>query len=299
MKNIVASVHQRLLNQARQEGRPFNEMLQYYAMERFLYRLCASNHAKKFVLKGALMFTVWRTSNTRSTMDIDLLGSCSNATDETSSIVRDICMIKVEPDGLLFDANSISAEHITEDADYEGIRLRVRGSLGAARISLQIDIGFADVVVPRPTVLEYPVILDLPAPRLRCYSKESTVAEKFQAMVKLGVLNSRMKDFYDIWLMAQEFDFKGTVLAKAVKETFNRRKTEIRGESIAFLNAIAEEQAKQQQWSGFLRRSHINDAPSELGDVIAGLDSFLGPISYAVASGGSFTKNWNAPGPWV
>ena len=299
MKNIAASIHQRLLNQARQAGRPFNEVLQYYAMERFLYRLCVSKHAKKFVLKGALMFTVWRTSKTRSTMDIDLLGNCTNATDETSAIVRDICMVDVEPDGLSFDTNSVSAEYITEDADYEGIRLRVRGSLGTARISIQIDIGFADAVVPKPTILEYPTILDLPAPRLPCYSKESMIAEKFQAMTKLGILNSRMKDFYDIWLMSQEFDFEGNTLAKAVKETFNRRKTEMQDEAIVFLKAFAAEESKQRQWNGFLRRSNIDEAPSELADVITRLDSFLGPIVYALVSEGTFTKNWNAQGPWI
>ena len=236
MKNIAASIHQRLLNQARQEGRPFNELLQYYAMERFLYRLGSSEHAKKFVLKGALMFTAWRTSKTRSTMDIDLLGNCSNAIDEASAIIRDICTTKVEPDGLSFDANSITAENITEDADYQGIRLRIRGNLGTARVRLQIDIGFADVVVPRPTILDYPVILDLPAPQLYCYTKESTIAEKFQAMIKLGILNSRMKDFYDIWLMSQVFDFEGGILVEAVKETFNRRKTEIKSEVFSFFS---------------------------------------------------------------
>jgi len=232
-------------------------------------------------------------------MDIDLLGNCTNATDETSVIVRDICVVDVEPDGLSFDANSVSAEYITEDADYEGIRLRVRGSLGTARISLQIDIGFADAIVPKPTILEYPTILDLPAPRLFCYSKESTIAEKFQAMAKLGILNSRMKDFYDIWLMSQEFAFKGNTLAKAVKETFNRRKTEMQDEAIVFLKAFAAEESKQRQWSGFLRRSNIDEAPSELADVITRLDSFLGPIVYAIVSERTFTKNWNAQGPWI
>jgi len=180
MKNIAASVHQLLLNQARQTDRPFNELLQYYAMERFFYRLGVSNHADKFVLKGAFMFTVWRTSASRSTMDIDLLGNCNNATDEISTIIRDICTTSVEPDGLLFDTDSINAEYITDDADYEGVRVRLQGSFGTARITLRIDIGFADVVIPKPTILEYPVLLNLPAPRLRCYNRESTIAENFR-----------------------------------------------------------------------------------------------------------------------
>lgn len=299
MKNIAASIHQRLLNQARQEGRPFNELLQYYTMERFLYRLGSSEHAKKFVLKGALMFTAWRTTKTRSTMDIDLLGNCSNAVDEASAIIGDICTTEVEPDGVSFDANSITAENITEDADYQGIRLRIRGNLGSARVSIQIDIGFADVVVPKPIILDYPVILDLPAPQLYCYSKESTIAEKFQAMIKLGILNSRMKDFYDIWLMSQVFDFEGDILAEAVKETFNRRKTEIKSEVFSFFSSFSEDETKQKQWGGFLRRSKINDAPPELGVIITGIETFLEPVANAISTEIAFTKNWKARGSWT
>ena len=199
--NISSSVRQRLLNRARNDRRPFNELLQYFAMERFLYRLSRSPHADRFVLKGALMLNVWRSPEIRPTMDIDLLGRTSNMEDELVAQIRDILSVEVQPDGLVFDSGSIRAERISEGADYEGFRLRFPGALGTARIHMQIDIGFGDVVYPEPEVSELPTMLDFPPPRLLCYSRESSIAEKLEAMVKLGSLNSRMKDFYDIWLL--------------------------------------------------------------------------------------------------
>ena len=190
-KNIAASVHQRLRNKARETGRPFNELLQYFAMERFLYRLSKSPYAVNFVLKGALMLTVWEAPISRPTMDIDLLGRIDNSIEAIVAATKDICSQEVEPDGIIFKPAGIEGQHITEDADYEGVRVRFRGTLGAAQITMQLDIGFGDVVIPAADSLEYPTILDLPAPKLRCYSKKSTIAEKFEAMIKLGALNSR------------------------------------------------------------------------------------------------------------
>lgn len=226
--DLAASVRQRLLNKARETGRPFNELLQYFAMERFLYRLSRSVHADKFVLKGALMLAAWQAPVTRPTMDIDLLGITDNGVDAIVTVVEDICRQEVGPDGLLFDASSVEAERIVEDADYAGVRVRFRGTLGTARITMQLDIGFGDVVVPKPEVVHYPAILDFPAPCLRGYSRESAVAEKFEAMVKLGVLNSRVKDFFDIWLLSRQFDFDGTIMAQALTETFVTRHNDSR-----------------------------------------------------------------------
>ena len=177
-KNIPASVRQRLLDKAKETGRPFNEVLQYFAMERFLYRLSRSPYADNFVLKGALMLTVWEVPLTRPTMDIDLLGRINNSIETIGEVTKEICQQEVEPDGLAFDIASIEAERIAEDADYEGIRVRFRGSLGTARIVMQLDIGFGDIVIPSPEPTNYPTLLDLPAPYLRGYSRESTIAEK-------------------------------------------------------------------------------------------------------------------------
>jgi len=295
---MAASVRQRLLGKAKGTGRPFNELLQYFAMERFLYRLSKSPYADSFVLKGALMLTVWGAPLTRPTLDIDLLGRIDNRIETSLRVTREICRQEVEPDGVAFDIATIEAERIAEDADYEGIRVRFRGSLGTARIVMQLDIGFGDVVIPSPKLTNYPVLLDLPVPRLRGYSRESTIAEKFEAMVKLGILNSRMKDFFDIWLMSRQFDFNGTTLAEAVLKTFSTRGTKIPAEPLALTDTFAEDVTKATQWRGFLRRSRLSEAPKDLAEVIMSIGAFLKPISGHLAAGHVFKSIWKAPGPW-
>ena len=168
VRNIPASIRQRLLNRAKTDNRPFNELLQYFAMERFLYRLSKSTHADRFILKGALMLRVWRSPEARPTMDIDMLGRTSNLEADIAAQVRDILSVELEPDGLIFDGSTIRTERISEDADYEGIRVSFIGELDSAQVNIRIDIGFGDVVVPDPEVLELPTVLDLPAPRLLC-----------------------------------------------------------------------------------------------------------------------------------
>jgi hypothetical protein len=297
-KNTAASVRQRLLDKARETGRPFNEVLQYFAMERFLYRLSKSPYADSFVLKGALMLTVWEAPFTRPTLDIDLLGRIYNRIETIVGVTREICRQEVEPDGLAFDIATIEAKRIAEDADYEGIRVRFRGSLGTARIVMQLDIGFGDVVIPAPESANYPTLLDLPAPQLYGYSKESTIAEKFEAMVKLGVLNSRMKDFFDIWLMSRQFDFDGATLAEAILKTFSTRGTKIPAEPLALTGAFAEDTTKAAQWHGFLRKNRLSEASKDLPEVIISISVFLKPILERLTAGRVFKLIWKAPGPW-
>jgi predicted nucleotidyltransferase component of viral defense system len=297
-KDIAASVRQRLLNKAHESERPFNELLQYYAMERFLFRLGVSEYSRKFVLKGALVFTAWGAPISRPTMDIDLLGSTDNAIDKVMGIVRDICATDVEADGLEFDARSVRAERIAEGADYEGIRVKFRGHLGTARVGMQLDIGFGDVVVPRALEVVYPTILDMSPPRIRCYSREAIIAEKFDAITKLGIVNSRMKDFYDIWFLSRVYEFDGKVLSTAIAKTFARRNTEIQPATIAFTDAFVQDPTKQKQWKAFIRKSRMENVPVQLGEVIGCLVLFLGPVAEALASGGSFSKVWKPPGPW-
>ncbi|MDN5848920.1 MAG: nucleotidyl transferase AbiEii/AbiGii toxin family protein [Nitrococcus sp.] len=296
--NIAASVHQRLLNKARERGRPFNELLQYFAMERFLYRLSKSDHADKFVLKGALMFTAWQAPVTRPTMDIDLLGITDNSVDAIIAVVRDMCRQEVEPDGLVFDAADVEGERIVEEADYAGVRVRFRGMLGTARVTMQVDIGFGDVVVPKPEAADYPTILYLPAPRLRGYSRESAVAEKFEAMVKLGVLNSRVKDFFDIWLLSRQFDFDGRAMAQALTETFVTRGTTVPAEPVALTGDFGNDTGRQAQWQAFIRRSRLQNVPNSFAEIVEAVAVFLGPITQALAAGESFQGAWKAPGPW-
>jgi len=298
LKSIAASVRQRLLDKARETGRPFNELLQYFAMERFLYRLSKSPYANNFVLKGALMLTVWEAPLTRPTLDIDLLGRIDNRTETIVRVTREICQQEVEPDGLAFDVATIEAERIAEDADYEGIRVRFRGSLGTARFVMQLDIGFGDIVIPSPEHINYPTLLDLPAPQLRGYSKESTIAEKFEAMIKLGILNSRMKDFFDLWLMSRQFDFDGVTLAKAILKTFSTRGTKIPAEPLALMDAFAEDSSKAAQWRGFVRKSRLTDVPKNFAEVVVTIATFLGPIAKNLSEGKPFLATWKAPGPW-
>ena len=297
VRNIAASIRQRLLNKAKADNRPFNEVLQYFAMERFLYRLSKSMHADKFILKGALMLRVWQSPEARPTMDIDMLGRTSNLDADIVAQLNDILSVDVEPDGLVFDTSTIRTERIAEDADYEGIRVKFTGELDSARVNMRIDIGFGDVVVPGPDLSDFPTVLDLPAPRLLCYSRESAVAEKFDAMFKLGELNSRMKDFYDIRLLSRHFDFDGDVLAEAIRRTLGKRETSLSSDIVPFSDGFA--QMKQAQWGAFRRRLGQEQTPASFTEVVGHVRDFLLPIVTIVRSGSPSGLKWTAPGPWV
>lgn len=278
IKNTAASVHQRLLNKAKDTTRPFNELLQHFAIERFIYRLSKSPQANSFLLKGALMFLAWAGLESRPTMDIDLLGKIDNSLEVIVAAMKNACEMKVDPDGMVFHSETLTAVRITEGTEYEGVRCRVRGSLGNVRISLQIDIGFGDVVVPGPCKLTYPTLLDFPPPELNGYTKESTIAEKFQAMVKLGILNSRMKDFYDIWFLSRRFDFRSETLAEAIEKTFENRNTPITVNLTVFDFSFTKDDDKKVQWLGFIKRAKITDAPGSFEEVTASVKVFLEPI---------------------
>jgi hypothetical protein len=298
VKDISASVSQRLLNKARQTNRPFSEIAQYFAMERFLYRLSKSPFADKFVLKGALMLPVWKAPLARPTMDIDVLGQTDNSIEVIVEMIRSICVQRVKSDGITFDANSVVGERITEDADYEGVRIKFRGKLGTARISMQVDVGFGDVVVPPAKPVAYPIILDLPRPYLLGYSMESTIAEKFEAMVKLGVLNSRMKDFFDIWFLCRQFNFSGPTLHKAVKATFSTRSTDISSVPVAFMTELSRDPIKDTQWKAFIRKNRLLNIPKDFQEIVTDIASFLGPLVENLKSNRPFKSSWKAPGPW-
>ena len=291
-QNVSASVRQRLLNRSKADNRSFNELLQYYGMERFLYRLSLSSHAHNYILKGALMLRVWNSPEFRPTMDIDMLGKTGNEERNIINQIRNILSVEVEPDGLAFDSESIQTERITEEADYEGIRVRFRGFLGTARISMQIDIGFGDIVYPGPEKAELPCILDSPAPSLLCYSRESAIAEKFEAMIKLGYLNSRMKDFYDIWLLSHQFRFELRNLAEAVKLTFKQRGTEL----YLPIEAFSEEFifSRQSMWTAFRKRLKQDHIPPSFQDIAAAVESFLAPVIKGVSE----ERAWEPAGPW-
>lgn len=297
-KSGAASVHQRLLNIARREDRRFNELLQHYALERWLFRLSRSSYSERLILKGALLLTAWQAPIRRPTRDIDLLARLGNDLNLIRAVIAEICQTPVEDDGLVFDSANISAERIAEDADYEGVRAKFRGHLGNARIAMQIDIGFSDVVTPAPSRVTYPAILDQPTAVIMAYNRESAIAEKFEAMVKLGELNSRMKDFFDIWLLASRFEFDGTHLAAAVRETFTRRRTSLEAEPIAFSREFVRTPSKAAQWCAFLRRSLLTDTSADFPDIVMRIREFLHPVISSVIENRVFAAHWPPGGPW-
>ena len=209
-----------------------------------------------------------------------------------------ICQQKVIQDGISFHSESISATRITEDVEYESARVRIPRNLGTIRVSIQIDIGFGDVIIPKAIKFDYPTILGSPSPSIRGYSKESIISEKFHAMVKLGVLNSRMKDFHDIWWLSQQFHFKGQTLSTALKKTFDNRKTEIISNPVVFQESFVLDKGKQNQWRAFIQRTRLTDAPKNFTEIITGLKVFISPVISALASKIAFQKIWKAPGSW-
>lgn len=298
-KNIEASIRARLLNKAKETGRPFAEVFQYYGMERFLYRLSQSKYADAFILKGALMFMAWDVPERRTTRDMDFLGRFDNEIAKLEGIIKEICLTEVSTDGLAFDPATVKGERIKEDADYEGIRVKFRGLLGNARIPMQVDIAFGDIIFPKAKAVDYPVILDLPKPHLKGYTVESVVAEKFEAMVKLGLLNSRMKDFFDIWLMTRQFNFKGEELAQAIRKTFEHRKTGLPVKQPFFAAEIYDKSSDRQTlWGAFLKKTGIKHAPKYLQEVARTIESFLNePITF-INGQKKTVGDWKAAGPW-
>jgi len=219
---MAASIRQRLLNLARERKEDFGLVLTKYGLGRALYRIAQSKHREAFVLKGALLFELWTEQRYRPTRDADFLARGENRPERFVALFKEICETDVEDDGLHFDAGSVTAERITEDADYEGVRVKFVGYLENARIPIQIDLGFGDVITPAPIETEIPSLLDLPKAKLLTYPRESVVAEKFEAMISLGLANSRMKDFYDIGSLSRDFPFEGASLSEAIKNTSRR-----------------------------------------------------------------------------
>jgi len=299
IKNIEASVRARLQNKAKEAICPFSEILQYYGIERFLYRFSRSKYADKFVLKGALMFTVWQVPERRATLDIDFLARYDNQVATIEKVIKDVCDIQVTPDGLVFDSETVKGQKIKEDADYEGVRVKFRGFLERARIPMQIDVGFGDAIYPKPKTINYPVILDFPKPHLKGYPAESVVSEKFEAIVKLGLLNSRMKDFYDIWLIMRQFNFNGVSFTESLKRTFRHRKTPLPEDKPLFAEEIYDEKSDRQTlWKAFLKRRDIKHSPEKLRTIAREIEEFLIKPLDAIKKEQWFNEEWKAAGVW-
>ena len=296
IKNVSASVRQRLLNKAKAEGRSFQEMAQHYSMERFLYRLSKSEHSRSFILKGAMMLQAWHFQQSRPTMDIDMLGRTDNDVKNISCLMKEIMSVDVEADGIFFIPESMRTERITEDADYMGIRVLFEARLDTVRLNIKVDIGFGDIIFPCPEEMSLPTLIDYPQPRVLCYSLESAIAEKFEAMVKLNIINSRMKDFYDIWMIAGMFEFEGEKLAEAVKHTFENRATNFPDKIAAFSDGFIKN--KQGQWTAFRKKLGQTQVPSEFSMIISLIRQFLEPVALSLASGSPLRSKWISPGHW-
>jgi predicted nucleotidyltransferase component of viral defense system len=267
-------------------------------MERFLYRLAQSRFADRFILKGALLLTAWKAPISRPTIDIDLAASTNNNLNHIRAFMMELCRVETPRDGITFQAESVKVSRIAEDADYEGVRVRFHATLARARVPMQIDIAFGDVIVPGPTQLSYPTLLEFPAPVLLAYSKETVIAEKLEALTVLGLLNSRMKDYYDLALLARLYMFVGDRVLDAIRATFHHRKTNIETEPVGLTKAYYSDPAKGLQWRAFLRRSRFPDEAGGFHALVSEVRDFATAPLSAAATERPFNSRWRPGGPW-
>lgn len=287
--NLAASVHARLLRLAKQSNQNFNVVLVRFASERILYRLSRSAHADSFVLKGAWLFYVWDMQR-RVTRDVDLLGFGNASISVIEDVFREVLSSEVEPDGIEFDIAGLNVAEIRKAAAYPGLRVRVVARLGTARIACQVDVGFGDAVVDRPVKTQLPTLLDLPAPELCVYPVEAVIAEKIEAMVRLGALNSRLKDYFDLYVLATELTIDGASLSRQFAETFQRRGTLIPAdEPVGLSREFASERERAARWGAFLHRSGATaGVPGDFREVVEKIRALvLTPLEAARGDGGS------------
>lgn len=298
-KNLAASVRDRLLQHSRQSKDELQLVLMRFGLERLLYRLSQSDYAGEFVVKGAMLFLVWTGETHRSTKDLDLLALKSASIPHLETVFRRVAQLAVEDDGLTFLPDTVTAEAIRENDAYQGVRVNLEARLGNARIPLQVDIGFGDAVTPKAGKILFPTLLEFPAPKVAAYPKETAIAEKYEIMVKLGLANSRMKDYFDLWTLCREFDFDGEILSAAIQATFRRRKTALPTELPVALSAeFYGNPAKQQQWEAFIKRGRLKVAETDLAEVVEVIREFLGPVSDAAIKETSFKGHWPKGGGW-
>jgi predicted nucleotidyltransferase component of viral defense system len=283
-KNVVASVLARLRKTATSSGSPFQQVLQQYAIERFLYRLSKTQHAQSVVLKGALLLNTIGIPRARPTMDIDMLrtGKADQAT--LVSLVKDCATLDVEADGLTFIQDSVVAEEITKDSEYQGTRILMDARMDNVRLRTQIDFGVGDIMVPGPRMIEYPTLLDGDTIRLLAYPIESAIAEKLHAMVSLGSANRRMKDFYDVWMCSRHLEFSADTLLKAIRATFQNRDTAVPADEVEALTSDFAEEHRL-QWNAFARKIGEEALKDEFGRIVEDIRLFVMPLLRALATG--------------
>lgn len=286
IKNLVASVKQKLRNVSAETGKDFQFVFRQFIQERFLYRLSKSQYADNLILKGALLFVAHDMSRHRPTRDIDFLGSSiSNDKDEIKKVVHEILEIAVD-DGLRFDDGAgddvgagerVDVEDIDEDGDYKGVRVKFNAYLENSRERVQLDVGFGDKIVGGPIEIDFPTLIDFPAPKIKVYSVESAIAEKFEAIVSLLLQTSRMKDFYDILFFAENYEFKKDKLKEAIETTFKHRGTDVEQRNKVFNEKFRTDEQLQKYWTAFLNRTKLN-AENNFAKVITRIAEFIEPV---------------------
>lgn len=294
-EGLARSVHTRLVRHAKTAGLDPNHVLTRYGVERFLYRLSCSPHSERFVLKGALLLLAWLGETLRPTRDADFLGIGDFSHDELLGLCQEVCIQSVPEDGMVYDTDSVAVQDIREGDAHGGRRVTLSGYLGAGRIRLQLDVGIGDAMEPPPEWVYYPRLLDFPAPRLRAYRPETVVAEKLQAMVHLGSANTRLKDFYDVYVLAETHPFRIQHLKAAVGATFERRGTPVPDAIPLALTVEFATEELEAQWVAFLARNGI-DAPGFV-EIQERLTEFLAPVM-AGQSGAGAAAEWPPGGPW-
>jgi hypothetical protein len=294
-EGLARSVHTRLIGHSKRVGLDPTLILTRYGIERFLYRLSESPYRDRFILKGALLLMAWLGETLRPTRDVDLLGSGELSDEALLRLFQEVCRQPVTADGMTYDQDSVIIRDIREGDAYGGKRITLTGHLGTGRILVQVDVGIGDVVVPKPEEMDYPVILDFPHPHLMAYPPEAVVSEKLQAMVHLGAANTRLKDFFDIYLLSETHDFKGDRLSSAIRATFERRGTPLPDTLPLALSPAFATAEKERQWRAFLGKGSLS-APEKLTTVIDLLEAFLGPLMLDAATG---RRHWAAGGPWT
>lgn len=298
--NLPQSVRDRLLNIAKDRGEDYNHILIRYGLERVLYRLSESKFRDDFVLKGATLFIYWYGKTHRPTLDMDLHSNEKLKISDMQRITKEVCQVDVQGDGLRFDLDTLRGEEIREGKAYRGVRVKLKAKLGKADVPIQLDVGFGDSLAPGTELIVFPTLLDFPSPKLQAYRPVTSIAEKCQFMVEAGVFNSRMKDYYDVWFLCNEFQFEGTSLKKAIESTFNRRKTKVPEEIPASLTAdFFENSQKLDQWGGFLERNNMSTKDLSLREVVNELREFLLPVFNSISSGKTLEKKWLPSEGWV
>lgn len=301
--NVGQSVFARLLNIAKQSGETHQYLLTRYAIERLLYRLSVSEYRDQFILKGGILLQAWQGQNHRTTRDVDFLGIGTSKIDEVRQIFKAICLTSVPDDGVQFLTDQLKGQEIMEHKRYAGIRITLIAQIHSAKQTIQVDIGFGDIITPTREKLDYPTYLNMPTPQLWVYPTYTVIAEKFETMISLGIINSRLKDFYDIWLMMRLFDFDGVVLQQAIQNTFDRRNSQLPSETPSiFTPAFYSEASRVVQWDNFIKRDVVNQVDDEIAfhEVILAIQSFIMPIVQATQQGQPFGANWSHTGRlWV